>query len=265
MSDQTPLSIGIAGLGRSGWNIHANALANLSQLFKVTAVADPDAERRHEAVERFGCKAYATYEEMLRARVSEIIVVATPNALHPQNAIQAMQTGHHVICEKPLAANSSQVDEILKASRVTQRLIIPFQNRRYEALFVKLRDIVFSGVLGRIVQINLAIHSFARRWDWQTLREFNGGQLNNTGPHFIDQLLQLCPSGPLNIFCRMDRAIASGDAEDHVTEHTEKPAHEFTGHDVVEQIPKYSVNKQFKESKPDQQHTNQENRNRTDG
>lgn len=210
------IKTGIAGLGRSGWNIHARALEALGDLYQVTAVADPDEGRRLEATQRFGCRAFATYEDMLASREAEMIVVATPNALHAQNAMQAVRAGHHVICEKPLAAASDQVDQMLQAAREEKRHLIPFQNRRYEALFLKIREVIDSGILGRIVQINLAVHAFARRWDWQTLREFNGGQLNNTGPHFLDQLLQLCPDGPLDVFCRMDRAIASGDAEDHV-------------------------------------------------
>jgi predicted dehydrogenase len=92
----------------------------------------------------------------------------------------------------------------------------PFQNRRYEAVFQKIREIGQSGQLGRIVEIRISIQNFARRWDWQTLKKFNGGQLNNTGPHFIDQALVLFGDKEPNVFCRMDKALASGDAEDHV-------------------------------------------------
>jgi predicted dehydrogenase len=69
------------------------------------------------------------------------------------------------------------------------RVLAPFQNRRYEPHFNKVKEIVASGKLGQIVQIRMAWHSFGRRWDWQTLREFGGGQLANNGPHLLDQAL----------------------------------------------------------------------------
>ena len=55
---QTPIRVGIAGLGRSGWDIHAHLLAPLNAQFQVVAVVDADPARRAEAVDRFDCQAY---------------------------------------------------------------------------------------------------------------------------------------------------------------------------------------------------------------
>ena len=81
MTDQTQISVGIAGLGRTGWNNHANAFAHLPEQFRVVAVCDPDPERQTEAVERFDCLAYATYEELVADKAVELMVVATPSNL----------------------------------------------------------------------------------------------------------------------------------------------------------------------------------------
>ena len=95
-----------------------------------------------------------------------------------------------------------------------------FQNRRYEASYLKVREVITSGVLGRIFQIKLTVHSFSRRWDWQTLRAFAGGQLRNNGVHFLDQSLQLMDlasgKGPVepSVVYRETNALALGDAED---------------------------------------------------
>jgi predicted dehydrogenase len=60
-------------------------------------------------------------------------------------------------------------------------------------------------------------HSFGRRWDWQTLKKYGGGSLNNTGPHMIDQALQLFgDKEEPEIFCHMERTLTLGDAEDHL-------------------------------------------------
>ena len=50
-----PLRIGISGLGRSGWGIHANVLAQIGEKFRVAAVCDPDPVRQEEAIDRFDC------------------------------------------------------------------------------------------------------------------------------------------------------------------------------------------------------------------
>ena len=92
-----------------------------------------------------------------------------------------------------------------------------FQNRRYDPDFVKIRQIIDSGVLGRIVQISMTESRFSRRWDWQTLKQYGGGSLNNTGPHYLDQALQLYGEGqPEIVFCHLDRTLTLGDADDHV-------------------------------------------------
>jgi predicted dehydrogenase len=82
-----------------------------------------------------------------------------------------------------------------------------------------LRQVIASGVLGRIVMIKVASCGFARRWDWQTLQEYNGGNLLNTGPHPLEQALLLFDPDARRmpeVWCRMDRACTFGDAEDHV-------------------------------------------------
>ncbi len=72
-------------------------------------------------------------------------------------------------------------------------------------------------MLGRIVQISIAYNGFHRRWDWQTLQEFYGGSLLNTGPHPLDQIIDLLDSDILpEVYCIMDRVNTYGDAEDYV-------------------------------------------------
>ena len=86
----------------------------------------------------------------------------------------------------------------------------------YDPDFIQIRKVIASGKLGRIVMIKQTWHSFGRRWDWQTLRKFGGGTLNNTAPHAIDQLLQLFGKKEAQVFCHLERTLTLGDADDHV-------------------------------------------------
>jgi len=213
--NDSAIRVGIAALGRSGWSIHAMALEPMVEKFKIAAVADTNPERCKEAGNRFGSRTYTNVEDLVKDEDVELVVVSTPNHLHAQHAILAMEAGKDVVCEKPMAACVADADRMIEVSHKRNRTLAIFQNRRYSPDFMKVREVIQSGVLGRIVMIRMAGHNFSRRWDWQTLKEYSGGTLNNTGPHFLDQALQLFGDAEPEIFCHLERTLTSGDAEDH--------------------------------------------------
>ena len=214
---EAPLCVGIAGLGRSGWSIHALGLGAMAEKYRIVAVMDAKPERREEAAARFQCRTYTDFDSLLGEKAVELVVVATPSHLHAEHSIRALETGRHVVCEKPMASSVAEADQMIEASRGAGKTLAVFQNRRYTADFLKLQEVIGSGRLGRIVMIRVIVHSFGRRWDWQTLRKFGGGTLYNTCPHFVDQALALLPlDGPEpEVFCHLDQALSSGDADDH--------------------------------------------------
>jgi scyllo-inositol 2-dehydrogenase (NADP+) len=211
-----PVRVGIAGLGRSGWGIHAEAIARQPERFRVVAVVDGDGARRREAQDRFACRAFDTVESLVRDPAVELVVVATPNHLHAAHAVLAVGAGKDVLCEKPMAGGGDEAEGMIAAARRAGRVLTVFNNRRFDPHFLRLREVVDSSVLGRIVQVRLAVHQFTRRWDWQTLTEFGGGMLNNIGAHWLDLLLSFFPGPGLpEAHCHLDRVLTLGDADDH--------------------------------------------------
>lgn len=208
--------VGIAGLGRSGWGIHARFIELLKDKYRIVAVCDRDQSRQKEVVDKFGCHAYKGLEELLKDTEVELAIIATPNPMHADHTIQALEAGKDVVCEKPMALKSSDSDRMIKAAKKARRILAIFQNRRYSPDFLKVREVINSRKLGRIIMIRMVAHGFGRRWDWQTLKKFSGGTLNNTGPHFLDQALQLFGEAEPKIFCHLERTLTLGDAEDHV-------------------------------------------------
>lgn len=211
-----PIRVGIAGLGRSGWSIHAALLEPLTAQYQVAAVVDADPARREEAIERFDCQAYDNYDALLADPGVELVVVSLPNLLHADASIQALAAGKHVVCEKPMATALADADRMVAAAAASDKVLTIFQQRRYGPDFVKVREVIDAGILGRIVQIRLCANGFSRRWDWQTLQKFGGGSLNNTGPHFLDMALQLFGPAEPQVLCHLDRTLTLGDADDHV-------------------------------------------------
>jgi len=210
------VKVGIVGLGRSGWGIHADAFGKRPSTYKVIAVFDPIGERCVEAVRKFGCKAYSDFSTFLREDEIELVVIATPSHLHASQTISALKAGKKVVCEKPMATSLADADAMIEVGKDTGNLLTVFQNRRYDPDFLKVKEVIRSGKLGAIVLIEMRSHSFGRRWDWQTLKRFGGGELSNNGPHVIDQALQLLGEKEPEVFCDLKRTLTLGDAEDHV-------------------------------------------------
>ncbi|QDU70737.1 Gfo/Idh/MocA family protein [Mucisphaera calidilacus] len=215
-SGLSPLRVGVIGLGRSGFNIHCKWLSTLPEHFAVAAVADPDRHRCQEARQTFGAQVHNSVDDLIHDGSLDVVVVASPNLMHEEQACSAMQAGRHVVVEKPLALSTQGADRMIACAEETGRVLAPFQNRRFEPHFRKVREVLGSGILGRIVQIRIEWSFFTRRWDWQTLRSQGGGSLHNHGAHLLDHALELFGEGDPEVFVDMQHALSMGDAEDHV-------------------------------------------------
>ncbi|MFS0723600.1 Gfo/Idh/MocA family protein [Paenibacillus sp. 1P07SE] len=214
---QRVLKVGLIGLGRSGRDIHGNLLIQLPELYTIAAAADRIPERRERAVREYGCRTYASWQKMTEQEELDLVVNASFSHEHVPITLALLERGCSVLCEKPLARTVAEVDRLIEAASRSRGILAVFQQARYQPAFRQLQEVIASGVLGRIVQIDLTISGFARRWDWQTQQSKGGGSLMNTGPHPLDQALQLFGGDRLpDVYCRMEKALTLGDAEDYV-------------------------------------------------
>lgn len=210
-----PIRVGIIGQGRSGRNIHGAHLLG-DDRFQIVAVAEVNEERRRRAAEEYRCETYEDYRELAARRDLELIVNAAWSYRNPEISVECLDAGHHVLCEKPMAATLKAADRMIDAARRSGKLLAVFQQSRFSPSFQKILRITQSGMLGRLVQVSISFNAFARRWDWQTLKSHGGGMLMNTGAHALDQALCLFGDGMPDVRCFMDRANTAGDAEDYV-------------------------------------------------
>lgn len=218
------IKVGIIGQGRSGRNIHRHLFECCPELqarFDVVAVADPIPERTAPVNPGANpeCRQYADYKEMLEDKNIELIVNASRSHRHVPIAIEAMEKGFNVVCEKPIANKVSEVDRAISKSKELGKFFAVFQQARFRPVFRKIFEIIQSGVLGEISMYKVHYNGFGRRWDWQTVRALNGGELLNTAPHPLDQIVELWESfgdSDPDVFCRLANVNNSGDAEDFV-------------------------------------------------
>jgi predicted dehydrogenase len=212
----TPIRVGIAGQGRSGWSIHGQTLKDLTDSYQLVAVTDIDPARCADAQSAFNCRVHPDVEALVADPEVDLVVVATPNRFHATHALQALEAGKHVLCEKPFGFTTGDVDAMIAAAQKAGVILQPFQQRRFEPDFLKVKEICESGLLGKITFIRIAWHGFKRRWDWQTARSFGGGELYNNGPHLVDHGMELFGDAEPKVWCELRHSLNSGDVEDDV-------------------------------------------------
>ncbi len=212
------INVAIAGLGRAGRYMHIPEIMQYPEYFQIVAGCDNAPDRLLDLPEAMkGKKLTTDFEEILADPLVELVCIVTRNPDHVPMALRALEAGKAVVLEKPVAVTEAQAEEILAAAKRYPGKCLWRFNRRFEPQFVQLKKIIASGILGSIRLIKIARHpAFSRRNDWQTLREFNGGMLNNWGPHIIDQALQLLESPVKDFWSDLQHVLAAGDADDQV-------------------------------------------------
>jgi predicted dehydrogenase len=206
---------GVAGLGRIGWSFHCRSIARHPDV-ALAAVTDVDPGRREEAERVYGVPTFADFGEMLSQADLDAVVVATPTHLHRSMAEAAFRAGCDVFLEKPMAPDLAQAAAIVRAAKRHERILTVYQPLRASAYFQHLRRILESGVIGRVYHVRTGTFTYARRDDWQSLRKYGGGMLNNYGAHSLDQLLQLVGYDVKRVFCTLRVVASLGDADDVV-------------------------------------------------
>jgi len=145
------LKTGVIGLGLLGSG-HVQVLDGRPEV-KVTAVADIRADQADEVAGRVGAQAYTDSELMLREQNLDLVVVATPDALHRQPMLAAVRAGvPNIILEKPLATTVPEAEEMFEAAeKAGCRVFVAFANRGASPLDGATHYVIQQGLLGTIV------------------------------------------------------------------------------------------------------------------
>ena len=205
----------LAGLGRIGWQFHMpNILAH--EGFALTGVCDPVEERLREAEALCPVTGYTDFTAMLAAEKPELVVLASPTHLHAEQAIYAMEQGCDVFTDKPIAPDLAETDRILAAMERTGRKLMVYQPHRGTAETCTLRELLRSGIIGKVYLMKMSSTAFLHRNDWQAFKKYGGGMLNNYGAHIIDKQLYLAGASAVSVHGHMNRITSAGDADDFV-------------------------------------------------
>jgi predicted dehydrogenase len=182
------IRLGLVGTGAIS-HAYAQAVKGVPGVVLASA-SDCDAEAAKRFADLAGCSTYADFREMLEVERLDGVVVCTPPATHEGVASAAMESGAHVLCEKPLAIDVESADR-MSARAIRNNVLLTMASKfRFVDDVRTARDLAASGIAGEVVLIENAFTSsvnMARRWNSDPAIS-GGGVLIDNGTHAVDIL-----------------------------------------------------------------------------
>jgi len=190
MSDKVKIAVvGVGGMGGS----HINSLKDLDNC-ELVAVCDIDKEIADKKGKEYDVKVFYSHEDLLKSKIADAVIIATPHYDHTTIAIAAMDAGVHVLTEKPVGVHKLDIEKMIAAHERSPELVFAamFNQRTIEA-HKKLKKLIDAGEFGAIKRINWTVTTWFRSqcyYDgggWRATWEGEGGGvLMNQCPHQLD-------------------------------------------------------------------------------
>jgi predicted dehydrogenase len=168
---------------------------NIVKAGSLLAVCDIVKEKADEMANQYNVKAYYQPEDLLANEKNvDVISVCTPNGLHAEHSIKALQAGKHVLCEKPLCITSAAAWQMIETEKFSRKKLFVVKSARFNPLLKNLKILIDGQALGQIY--NFQLSCFWNRPkeyynDWHGKLFPDGGTLYTQFSHYIDTLYWL--------------------------------------------------------------------------
>jgi len=183
------IRVGLIGFGLAGRYFHAPLILAAGMELRIVVTSRSDAVREFAP----GAVVIDSAPALFARDDIDLVVIATPNHLHVEQAAEALRAGKHVVVDKPLSITSAQASTLIELANAHRLRLAVFQNRRWDSDFLTVQKLIREDRLG-------AINAFHARWDrfrpivadrWRERAEPGAGMLHDLGSHLIDQALCL--------------------------------------------------------------------------
>jgi predicted dehydrogenase len=165
---------------------------------EITVCADTITQSADRLADKYGAQALYDGMEVMNRDDVDLVHVATPPSSHHTLVLAALQAGKHVLCEKPLAMNTAEADEMLAAAEKAGKILPVNFVMRYNEVTAKLKEILDSGLMGQplyATMTNCATDSKLGPEHWFWDRDLSGGIFIEHGVHFFDLYRYLLGDG----------------------------------------------------------------------
>ena len=206
----------IASYGMSGKVFHA-PLLHTHQSFEITKILE---RTKDNAKDRYPyAEIVRRYEDLLGDPQIELIVVNTPDNLHHEMVLKAIEARKHVVVEKPFTLSVRDADDLIERAKRAGVLLSVFQNRRWDSDFLTVQKIIQEKLLGRLVEFEAHFdryRNFIQENTWKERSESGSGTIYNLGSHLVDQALVLFGI-PGSVFADIRTLRTGGSVDDAFT------------------------------------------------
>tara|TARA_Y100000996_G_C22491385_1_gene630349 strand:+ start:160 stop:1173 length:1014 start_codon:yes stop_codon:yes gene_type:complete len=185
------LNFAIIGCGR----IAKRHAKHINTYGKLVAVCDIIIEKARGLAENYdNVNVYSDIDNMLKNQNNiDIVSICSPNGLHAEHSIKSLESGFHVLCEKPMALRSYDCGKMIKASEKSNKRLFAIKQNRFNPPVEAVKKLIDQNSLGKIYSIQLSC--FWNRNDdyykdsWKGSKEMDGGTLFTQFSHFIDLII----------------------------------------------------------------------------
>jgi predicted dehydrogenase len=188
MNPTKKIKTGIASFGMSGQVFHAPFISAHPQ-FELTAIVE---RSKNLSKERYpDARTVRSLDELLAICETELIIINTPDATHYEYAKRALQAGKHVVVEKPFTKTTEEGRELIALAGEKGLMLGVYQNRRWDADFLTVKEIIDNRKIGRVVEFESTFARYRNYIQAGNWKEQDGGMTCNLGSHLIDQCVCL--------------------------------------------------------------------------
>lgn len=162
---------------------------------EVVAVCDKVPEIAKAAAQKFDIPyVFTDYHKMLQMEELDLVSVATPPFLHHPMVMAALEAGKHVLCEKPMALNTMEAQEMYRRAEEAGVVHLIDHELRFNPTRTRMKELIDDGFMGHLRHVmlttvtNFQTDPFSSPWNWWSQRDKGGGRMGADGSHQIDQL-----------------------------------------------------------------------------
>ena len=197
------IKVGIVGAGQRCMYFYGPYAMAHPERMRLVALADHDEGRLTSAIEDLGAgiSSYSDLDSMLQDPEVQAVIITTPDFTHREMLQKVLNADRHAICEKPMATTLEDAVEVTNSALASPRVVQLGFMLRYAPLFIRLKEIVDSGVIGPLVQVSGSevveyYHGAAFFRRWHRYRKYSGGLLVHKACHTLDVINWLVGDRP---------------------------------------------------------------------
>ena len=190
------IKVGVVGYG-GAFNMgraHLNEMKRAGMI--PVAVAELDEARLKVAESDFpGIRTFRSLTAMLKGSEVHLVSVITPHNTHAKLALEALEAGRNVVCEKPFATTTAECDAMIAAAKKNRVVVSTYHNRHWDGCIRAATKQVKAGLIGKVFRVEAHMGGYGKPGDWwRSSKSISGGIMYDWGVHLLEYSLQIIDS-----------------------------------------------------------------------